>query len=237
MQLSIRDVSQLLKVPEATVQRWVADGGLPARRINSQLLFNRNELLEWATLCRRHVPDDFLRNAAAAPDVGLTRAMRAGGIVFGIPGGTKQAVLRAVVEQLPLPNSDSREELAALFWARECAGSTSIGGGIAIPHPRHPIVIAGAPTSITLCFPQQPIPFDAPDGRPVFALFAIVAPNPRTHLYLLARLVAAVRDPGVEKALKTQRGCEEILAEFARLETFPVPRPQAGLAADPGASH
>jgi PTS system nitrogen regulatory IIA component len=218
MQLNVRDVSQLLKVPELTVQRWIADAGLPARRIGSQFFINRNELLEWATLRKQLLPPEFFQQPQSAPAISLAAALRIGGIVYGIPGTDKTSALRAVVDHLPLPAGHHREELAGLFLAREAAGSTSIGGGIAIPHPRHPIVIPGAPLAITLCFPLQPIPFDAPDGRPVHALFATIAPNPRTHLHALARLASAVHDPGIEAALKQQRGPDDVLAEFERLD-------------------
>src|SRR5262249_5158413 len=49
MQLSIRDLTNLLNVAEGTVSRWIKQRGLPAQRVGGQYRVNRAELLEWAT--------------------------------------------------------------------------------------------------------------------------------------------------------------------------------------------
>jgi PTS system nitrogen regulatory IIA component len=55
--------------------------------------------------------------------------------------------------------------------ARERLGSTGLGQGIAIPHGR----IKGLKEALgAFIRPQQPIPFDAPDGRPVTQVFVLL---------------------------------------------------------------
>jgi PTS system nitrogen regulatory IIA component len=49
MQLTLRDVSKLLNVSEATATRWIKQRGLPARLVGGRYRLNRSELLEWAT--------------------------------------------------------------------------------------------------------------------------------------------------------------------------------------------
>jgi len=73
------------------------------------------------------------------------------------------------------------------LFAREKLGSTGLGQGIAIPHGRirgltHPL---GA-----FVRPRQPIPFDAPDGKPVAQIFVLLVPEHATeeHLQLLSEL-------------------------------------------------
>jgi PTS system nitrogen regulatory IIA component len=73
------------------------------------------------------------------------------------------------------------------LFAREKLGSTGLGQGIAIPHGRirglgHPL---GA-----FVRPRQPIPFDAPDGKPVGQIFVLLVPEQATeeHLQLLSEL-------------------------------------------------
>ncbi|MBI5820162.1 MAG: helix-turn-helix domain-containing protein [Verrucomicrobia bacterium] len=48
MQLTVRDVCQLLKAPENKVQRWACEGGLLHHRAGGQVHFNQLELVEWA---------------------------------------------------------------------------------------------------------------------------------------------------------------------------------------------
>jgi PTS system nitrogen regulatory IIA component len=128
-------------------------------------------------------------------------------------------LLANVVARLPLPEGYDREGLAELFVAREAVASTGIGGGIAIPHPRYPVIVPGLSPSVTLCFTQQPAPFGALDGQPVTALFVTLTPNPRIHLHLLARLALASRDLGILQCLRLQQSRELIFAELDRYET------------------
>jgi len=73
------------------------------------------------------------------------------------------------------------------LFARERLGSTGLGQGIAIPHGR----IKGLKQSLAAFVrPRQPIPFDAPDGKPVGQVFVLLVPEHATeeHLQLLSEL-------------------------------------------------
>ena len=80
--------------------------------------------------------------------------------------------------------------------AREAIAPTAIGEGIAIPHVRNPVVLHVGRPSITLCFLEQPIEYDALDGKPVHTLFTIVSPTTRAHLHLMSKLSFVLRDSG-----------------------------------------
>jgi nitrogen PTS system EIIA component len=69
--------------------------------------------------------------------------------------------------------------------AREALGSTGLGQGIAVPHGQ----IKGLRRAMALYVrPATPIPFDAPDGKPVSDVVMLLVPEwaNRTHLQLLA---------------------------------------------------
>ncbi len=73
------------------------------------------------------------------------------------------------------------------LFAREKLGSTGLGQGIAIPHGR----IKGLDRTLAAFVrPRQPIPFDAPDGKPVGQVFVLLVPEQATeeHLQLLSEL-------------------------------------------------
>src|SRR5262249_32793775 len=148
----------------------------------------------------------------------LDDALRAGGVVHGLPGDDKPAVLRALVGRLPLPADAEREAVLQMMLAREAAGSTGGGDGIALPHPRLPIVPPHTPPPAPLAFPARPIDFGAPDGKPVHTLFAIVSPTVRVHSAMLARLAFALRQPAFQECVRRQAPADEVLAQAARLE-------------------
>ena len=73
------------------------------------------------------------------------------------------------------------------LFAREKLGSTGLGQGIAIPHGR----IKGLDHALAAFLrPRQPIPFDAPDGKPVGQVFVLLVPEHATeeHLQRLSEL-------------------------------------------------
>jgi PTS system nitrogen regulatory IIA component len=220
MNLNVRDVAGLFKVSEKTIYRWIDQGMLPAYRVNEQYRFNRAELLEWATSRRMNVSAELFEEpeSSTAPLPGLADALQAGGIFYRVGGADKESVLRAVVEHMRLPEEVDREFLLRVLLARENLQSTGVGDGIAIPHVRNPIVLHVSRPSITLCFLERPVDYDALDGKPVGALFSLVSPTVRAHLRMLSRLAFALHDEGFKQAVTGQASREEILAAARRVE-------------------
>jgi PTS system nitrogen regulatory IIA component len=220
MQLTVRDVSSLLKVSEKTVYRWINQGILPAYRVNDQYRFNRAELLEWATSRKMNVAAELFEEpeSSATPVPGLVEALRAGGIFYRVGGADRESALRSLVEYMRLPEEVDRDFLLRVLLAREALQSTGIGDGIAIPHVRNPIVLHVSRPMITLCFLERPVEFGALDGKPVDILFSLISPTVRGHLRLLSRLAFALNDPQFKAAVLRQAGAEEILAEAGRID-------------------
>jgi PTS system nitrogen regulatory IIA component len=222
MQLGVREVAELLNVSEKTVYRWLKQGKLPAYRVNEQYRFNRAELLEWATSEKLQVSPSLFTDpeGSGQPLPMLADALRAGGIIYRVGGSDKTAVLRSVVELMPLPEEVDREFLIQVLLARESLGSTGIGDGIAIPHVRNPIVMHITRPMVTLCFLERPVDFGALDGKPVHTLFTLVSPTIRAHLHLLSRLSFAMREPRFRGAVASQGSREEILDAARQCDAF-----------------
>jgi PTS system nitrogen regulatory IIA component len=228
MRLTVRDAAKLLEVSEKTVYRWINQRTVPAYLINGQYRFNRAELLEWATSRRIKVSVDILAEPESnyAPCPGLVEAMEAGGVFYRVEGHDRESALRAVADVMRLPDEVDRDFLLRVMIAREALGSTGIGGGIAIPHVRNPIVLHVPRPSITLSFLEQPIDFGALDGQPIRVLFAVISPTIRAHLYLMAHLAFALRDGGFKDAVLREASREEIFREARRVEaSFVEPTP------------
>lgn len=222
MDLTVRDAAAIFDVPEGRIYRWIHEDDLPSREVNGQHYFNRTELLEWATVRRVKFSPDLFRDASgsgeSAAGEGLIEALQLGGIISGLSGSDKREVLKEVVGRMHLPGGFDRSVLHQLFLAREAAGSTAIGDGIAIPHPRHPVVLPVGRPTLTLCFLDRPVDFGAPDRQPVHTLFVLVSPTIRAHLRMLARIACALRDEPLRAVLKRRGSPEEILGEIRRME-------------------
>jgi len=215
MELVVRDVAALLRISEKTVYRWISQRKLPAHRINEQYRFNRTELLEWSTANRVPLPAEILKEESPVHLPGLADALGTGGIFYRVQGEDKTAILSEVVRLMPLPSAVDRAFLLEVLLARVSLGSTGIGDGIAIPHVRNPIVLHVQDPMISLCFLENPVAFDAIDGRPVETLFTIVSPTLRAHLHLLSRLSFALQQPEF-KAVIAQKSLRGQLFQTAR---------------------
>jgi PTS system nitrogen regulatory IIA component len=234
MQLTVREAARMLRVSEKTVYRWIADRGLPAHRLGDQYRLNRAELLEWAIANRVNASPDLFEEPAgtASPPPRLEEALEAGGIHYRIEGDDRDSALRSVARTLRLPEGTTPDFLFEVLRARELLGSTAVGDGVALPHPRHPLVLHVTRPSIALCFLESPIAYGALDGKPVSALFIILSHTVRSHLHLLSRLAFALHQPGFRAAVTQQATRHEILRQARLVDELAADR-DAGREARP----
>jgi len=221
MQWTVKEAAEFLKVPEDTIFEWIQQRGLPATMFNDRYHFNRIKLLDWAH--ENQVPV-FVQNKNQYPT--LQAVLREGGIHRDITGNDLSSVLNDIVGRIPLPAGANKDVIWRMLLAREQEGSTALGNGIAIPHARHPIILGVQQTLLTLCFLKTPLELDAPDGKPVFALFVMVTPNIKSHLHYLQRLGHVLRDAELSQSLQTRVADEAIYSRLGVLEdALPTPKP------------
>ena len=86
------------------------------------------------------------------------------------------------------------------LFARERLGSTGLGQGVAIPHGRIKGLKDAHGAFVRLA---QPVPFDAPDGKPVSLVFVLLVPEHATekHLELLSELAQMFSDRSLRESL------------------------------------
>ena len=219
MQLTVRDAARYLGVPDDTILRWVKRGELPAVLVNDQYRINRIDLLEWGAARKMPVSAEILEEpGATAPAQRIADAVRAGGIHYALAGTDAASILRSVAAVLPLPPDADRELVYQMLMAREKLGSTALDNGIAIPHPRSPIVAHLEKPAVSICFPERPLVFSGGGGKPVHTLCVLMSPSVKAHLRLLASLAAVLRDPALPARLEARARPEEILVEIERVE-------------------
>ncbi len=235
MQLTVRDAARLLGVTEPVLERWVRRGELPAQLVDDRYRFNRIELLEWAAQRKMAVSPEILEEPGLASHAlpPVSQAIRAGGIHRGLPARSREELLRAMVERLPAPPGFDREFLFRMVLAREHLGSTSLGNGIAIPHPREPIVLRVDQPAVAIFLPDAPVDFG--DGPPVHSICLLLSPSTRAHLHGLAALATVLRDPVVTGKLAARAPDAEILAAIERVEASLATARQDGAARRDGA--
>jgi len=88
------------------------------------------------------------------------------------------------------------------LFARERLGSTGLGQAVAIPHGRIKGLKDALGAFVRLA---QPVPFDAPDGKPVQLLFVLLVPEQATekHLQILSELAQMFSDRELREQLSS----------------------------------
>jgi PTS system nitrogen regulatory IIA component len=86
------------------------------------------------------------------------------------------------------------------LFARERLGSTGLGQAVGIPHGRIKGLKDALGAFVRLA---QPVPFDAPDGKPVNLLFVLLVPEQATekHLQILSELAQMFSDRALREAM------------------------------------
>ncbi len=220
MNISVKDAARLLAVSEKTIYRWIKGEIVPAYKVHESYRFNRAELLEWATSRRMGISPEACGEpeAEAQPLPSLSSALENGGVFYRIAGNTREKVLADTVAHLRLPEEVDRDYLYQVLLAREGIASTGVGNGVAIPHPRDPVLLHVTRPTVTLCFLEQAVDFQALDGRPVHILFTLITPTRRSHLHLLSLLGFVLRNPAFLQVLQNQAGREEIFTALRSAE-------------------
>ena len=132
---------------------------------------------------------------------GLAEIIERGGIYRGVAGTTPREALNALVKAFPpLPSVPVNTLLQAVL-EREELMSTGIGEGIALPHPRNPLVSAEAEQFAALAFLETPVNWNSLDGKPVNTLLLIVSATAKTHLRVLSEITFFSRDENFRRLL------------------------------------
>ncbi len=188
MDLQIKDVAELLKVSESTIEKWLSEGKIPGYHLNHQYRFNRHEIESW--LLKRAVQPEKVHEESAVKGTGhfiLYRGVHQGGVFSQIPGASKEEVIRNTTTLIaPQLNVDA-EVLSELLLDREELMPTALGRGIAIPHTRD--FLGKDPIDrVFVVFSEQPLSYGALDGVLVHTLFFLFASCDKNHLHLLAKI-------------------------------------------------
>jgi PTS system nitrogen regulatory IIA component len=216
MDLTVRELAKLLEVPEKTVVLWIEKEALPAYRLHEQYRLNRVELQEWASAHDVKLPAEL--HGHGDEEAELTAAIERGGIHRRIAGVSRDAVLRAVAALPTIPAGVDRDRLYQLLRTRETLSSTGFGGGIAIPHPRNPLVLRVTEPVVLVCFLAAAIDFAAIDRRPVRVLFPLLSPSVPVHLRMLSKLAHCLHDAAFRRLLDESTSDDALVARVRAVE-------------------
>lgn len=192
MYLNLIQLAESFGVSESVVEGWIRHEGLPHTPDRGRLLFDRAQVAEWATRRGLAAKAGFLSPEAPALGRGLQLGawLRAGRIWRDVSPSQVGAVFERIVMALPGATPAVRALIGQRVRAKGGVTMAPIGGGFALPHPSTRITVGRDAGTIALLFLNAPLSLEEPppDDVPVTRLVFFIAPSPRLHLDLLARL-------------------------------------------------
>jgi PTS system nitrogen regulatory IIA component len=121
-------------------------------------------------------------------------------VLLDLPVSSKKRLFEQVGLLFENNHGIARSLVFDSLFARERLGSTGLGQGVAIPHGRIKGLKDALGAFVRL---GQPVPFDAPDGKPVILLFVLLVPEQATekHLQILSELAQMFSDRALREAM------------------------------------
>jgi PTS system nitrogen regulatory IIA component len=218
MDLTVRETAELLKLPEKSVIRLAKERTLRGYKIYGQYHFNRDELNETILKHKIDVSPDVMALVQSSIPVNLPDLFSRGGIHYGIRGASVADVIRDAVERITTPPDLDKGRIVASLLEREEQMTTGMGEGLALPHPRNPILADITCESVSICFLERSVDFSSVDGKPVHTMFIILSANARRHLEVLSRISNLCRSAQFRELLVSRAQADTIIASIEQLD-------------------
>ncbi len=150
--------------------------------------------------------------------VSLAELVRRGGVYYNIGGANPVEVLSELSKTVAMPKGVSREDLLQAVLEREALMPTAIGHGIAIPHPRNPLVKDEEGQRVCVAFLKTPVAYNALDRKHVSTVFLILSAGARTHLTILAEISHLCQKPEFLAFLDARPSTAELTRRIEEIE-------------------
>ena len=127
-------------------------------------------------------------------ELDIGELIKKGSVIVDADGETPAELYKIIAESQKLSDYLSNEQLYTQLMEREELMSTAVGNGMALPHPRYPLLKNEDEQRIIVCYPKKPVSMVAPDPKPVFVFFAILSSTSKVHLKILSRLAFLIQN-------------------------------------------
>ncbi len=222
MNLKIKDIVMLTGVSEKTVNKWIEEHSIPFYKLNGQYRFSEAEINEWIISNKLdknlNISDKLIELSAAKKQVKISEILQRGGIHYNINGDTVKDVIINAIDLLSIPDEITKDDLVESLLERENMMPTAMGHGIAIPHPRNPIITEFEHESLSICFLKNEVDYKAIDGNFVHTIFIVLSATPKRHLEILSKISYLNQQKEFYDLIKGRAAEKEIMDYITKIE-------------------
>ncbi len=218
MDLTIKDISTLLLLPEKDIQSLVKKKEIPSQTINEKLLFNKQQIIEWAL--SRNIPINISKHKKMSEyHVETFNTVLDQNSFYYDCSFTEQLYIEQMVNLIALEKTIDKGIIVQLLKSREELMSTAIGNGISLPHPRIPLMVGKNKPLVNFFFPKKPLELQSLDGKPVHTIILLISQTIKQHLSLLSHLSFLLSKETFRFALENRLIYKEILDIISHIES------------------
>jgi len=222
MYLNTIQVAESFGVPESVVDEWVESEGLPVAEDRGRRLFDRMQVVRWATrrglgaragfLVAQH--SDFYTQGRLEP------LLRRGKVWRKVKPARVPAIFDKVLSALPGITEPVLQLLQRRIRKPGGIVWSPMGNGITLPHPSAPAALGPDSGILAVLLLEEPFmeANPTPDNRPVDRMLFFVAPSPRGHVDLLGRISRALAQGSLGKRIMEAAPTRQIIAAAAEAD-------------------
>ncbi|MCL2600390.1 MAG: PTS sugar transporter subunit IIA, partial [Treponema sp.] len=118
----------------------------------------------------------------------LATLVEHGGVHHDVSGANVKELVSVMLDLLPPIPAIDMDRLFREILEREALISTGVGRGIALPHPRNPMLGEGDMPLVAIVFPDRPIDWNTQDGSRVHTVFLMISSSVKQHLGTLSKI-------------------------------------------------
>ncbi len=223
-----QQVAAYLHLDAREVTKLASRGQIPARRQGERFVFRKSDVDHWVETQMHELGRERLgqiergvraHHGFEEDAMLLTRLIPEGGIAVPLPAKTRSSVLRGLVDLADACHLVwAQDELLQEIEQREDLMTTGLVGGVAFPHPRHPLPYSIAQSFVVVGLTSTGVPFGALDGSLTRLFFLICCKDDRTHLHVLARLAQILHDEADVQWMLEAQSADELRQTIRDIE-------------------
>lgn len=218
--LTLNEVATYLKVAEKTVLRMIGAGEIPCAKVGNQWRFSRDLIDRWLLSRMQEGGGSAVADALSSQDyLPLSRLTSPALISLDIAPGGKRQILLQLVDVLARQRTigDPGEYIEGLL-GRERMATTSVGGGVAIPHLRNPEESPNPGPDVVVGICKEGTDYDSIDGMPTHLFFLLSSNNIVVHLKAMSRIARLTRDGAFLEKARGAMDPTELWSALVRLD-------------------
>lgn len=217
MDLTIKDISHLLMLPQKEVLLLIKHKEIPNQLLLDRVVFNKQQIIEWALSRSMPINVSGHQKLKEYQIDSLSNLLDIESFHYNCDF-EESSYIEQMVSQIEFEKNVDKDIIIQLLRNRESLMTTAIGNGISLPHPRVPLMLGRNKPLINFFFVNKPLELKSLDDKPVHTLILLISQTIKQHLSLIAHLGFLLSKETFRFAIENRANYNGILDIIGKIE-------------------